>query len=277
MSQSRAFRNRRAFTLTQLLVILALLAFALGVLLASVSKVRQAAERAVSQNNLKQINLGTIKTADDMNGKMPPGSEGLYPGIGLVEGNGYGPCLFHILPNLEQNALYKSSMLKVGEVNIFAAWTINDNMIKTFTLPADPSGEPARDRTNYIANGLAITPTGAKFPTFYSDGTSQTIFYAECYSQVTDSIPGGGKGSTWNVTRRWWDNPVWIPVQSPLMFQSAPPPDEASARLPQGFLREGIQVGMGDGSVRFVSDSITTATFYAACTPNAGDILGADW
>ena len=164
MSPSRAFRNRRAFTLTQLLVILALLAFALGVLLASVSKVRQAADRAMSQNNLKQIILGTIKTADDMNGKMPPGSEGLYPGVGLVEGNGYGPCLFHILPNIEQQPLYKSSMLKVGEVNIYAAWTINDKTVRTFTLQTDPSGEPARDRTNYIANGLCFPSTGARYP-----------------------------------------------------------------------------------------------------------------
>jgi len=46
---------------------------------------------------------------------------------------------------------------------------------------------------------------------------------------------------------------------------------------PQGLLGEGIQVGLGDGSVRFVSDSITPATFYAACTPNSNDVLGADW
>jgi type II secretory pathway pseudopilin PulG len=276
MSPRRAFRNRSAFTLTQLLVIMALLAFALGVLLASVARVRSAAERAVSQNNLKQIILATIKTADDQNGKMPPGSENVFPGVGFVEGNGYGPCLFHILPNLEQGNLYKSSFTKVGEVNMYVSWTL-DAAVKTYTLPGDPSGEPARDRTNYAANGLAIPPMGAKYPTFYTDGTSQTIFYAECYSQVTDSIPGGGKGSTWNVTRRWWDNPVWTPVPGPLMFQPTPRGDTARANLPQGFLPNGIQVGLGDGSVRFVADTITTTTFYAACTPNTGDVLGADW
>jgi type II secretory pathway pseudopilin PulG len=274
MSRSRAFRSRPAFTLTQLLVIIALLAFALGVLLASVARVRSASERAQSQNNLKQIILGTIKTADDQNGKMPPGAEGLYPGIGLVQNNGYGPCLFHILPNLEQQPLYRSSSIKVGEIDIYASWAANDKMIRTYTLPADPSGEPARDRTNYLANGLAIPVTGAKYPTFYTDGTSQTIFYAECYSQVGENMPGGKR---WNTTRRWWDNPVWTPVAGPVMFQSAPPPDSASARLPQGFLPAGIQVGLGDGSVRFVSDNVSTATFYAACTPNNNDILGADW
>ncbi len=270
MSRSRAFRNRHAFTLTQLLVILALLAFFLGFLLSAVSRVRQSAERAQSQNNLKQIILATIKTADDMNGKMPPGSENHYAG-------GYGPCLFHILPNLEQAPLYKSSSLQIGKGSINAGWTLSDKMVKTYTFPADPSGEPAMDRTNYLANGLAIPPKGGRYPTSITDGTSQTIFYAEGYSQVGDSLPGGGKDNTWKETRRWWDNPVWTPVPGAVMFQSAPPADSASARLPQGFLPAGITVGLGDGSVRLVSDRISATTFYAACTPASNDVLGADW
>jgi hypothetical protein len=39
----------------------------------------------------------------------------------------------------------------------------------------------------------------------------------------------------------------------------------------------GIQVGLGDGSVRMVSPGVSTATWWFALTPNAGDILGSDW
>ncbi len=39
----------------------------------------------------------------------------------------------------------------------------------------------------------------------------------------------------------------------------------------------GINVGMGDGSVRFVAQGISGTTWLAACTPNYGDLLGADW
>jgi prepilin-type processing-associated H-X9-DG protein len=39
----------------------------------------------------------------------------------------------------------------------------------------------------------------------------------------------------------------------------------------------GMQVGMADGSVRNVAPSITPATWWAACTPAAGDLLGPDW
>jgi prepilin-type processing-associated H-X9-DG protein len=39
----------------------------------------------------------------------------------------------------------------------------------------------------------------------------------------------------------------------------------------------GINVGMGDGSVRLVTASVSGTTWFAACTPNYGDILGSDW
>ena len=36
----------------------------------------------------------------------------------------------------------------------------------------------------------------------------------------------------------------------------------------------GAQVGMGDGSVRFISSNISLTTFAALCTMAAGDIVG---
>jgi len=39
----------------------------------------------------------------------------------------------------------------------------------------------------------------------------------------------------------------------------------------------GINVAMGDGSVRMVSDGISGTTWYNACTPASGDLLGPDW
>jgi hypothetical protein len=34
---------------------------------------------------------------------------------------------------------------------------------------------------------------------------------------------------------------------------------------------------MGDGSVRFVPQGISGGTWFYACTPSGGDILGSDW
>jgi prepilin-type processing-associated H-X9-DG protein len=39
----------------------------------------------------------------------------------------------------------------------------------------------------------------------------------------------------------------------------------------------GINVGLADGSVRFVSGGISTSTWWFALTPSGGEVLGSDW
>jgi hypothetical protein len=38
-----------------------------------------------------------------------------------------------------------------------------------------------------------------------------------------------------------------------------------------------MEVGLADGSVRFVSASISGETWWAACTPAGDEVLGPDW
>ncbi len=277
MPRARAPR-RRGFTLADLLAALAVLVFCGGLLLASAAGPRAAAERAQSQNNLKQLGLATVHCADSHGGRLPPGPGNFYPVRDLSQNNGYGPVLFHILPYVEQQNVYKSSFGPAGEFTIYAPWNLSQKLtIPSYIAPGDPTGAKGGERTSYLANALALPRHGAAFPASFADGTSNTILFAEAYSEALASFNYGGRSYLRPVVRRWSEEPVWWPVSAAAMFQAGPPRVAADADLPQGFSRDGINVGMADSSVRFVKPTVSSRTFFAACTPAGGDVVGDDW
>jgi prepilin-type processing-associated H-X9-DG protein len=106
--------------LIELLVVIAIIAVLIGLLLPAIQKVREAANRMVCQNNLKQLGLALHNYHSSL-GKFPPGRKS----TGSSEGYSNPPYapdnpiqnmhgLVFLLPYIEQDNLYQQFNLKAA-------------------------------------------------------------------------------------------------------------------------------------------------------------------
>ncbi len=301
--------HRLAFTLIELLVVIAIIAILIGLLLPAVQKVREAAARIQCTNNVKQMSLGTINCADTHSGALPP-SIGLYPtsparAIALQSNGG---LFLHILPYIEQQNVYNESGevlngagqptgpyldSRNGNLQTYSEWGGQMDWqpgyrIKTYICPSDPSNQPNLGsyasygqngqvfRHNYSWGGIILS----QYPAWIIDGTSQTIFFPEKIAQCTTGNYNNNFWPDWGPILSSNDEgdptgtgaPIWQAVSS--WNGTVGVCDGGVASSPH---RTVINVGMGDGSVRQVSSSVTQATWWYAMTPRNGDVLGSDW
>jgi len=187
--------RRSGFTLIELLVVIAIIAILIGLLLPAVQKVREAAARMTSSNNLKQLGLA-VHTHQSARGVMPP-MFGTVPagGPNLVGGS----IFYHLLPYVEQENLHR---LGVEGSRSAPLKVLQAPMDKTmppegvFTLPltnsfyaTNPTLYPYWANTanttwglsSYSANWQVFGDKAARFAVV-GDGLSNTFFFGEKYA-----------------------------------------------------------------------------------------------
>jgi prepilin-type N-terminal cleavage/methylation domain-containing protein len=311
---------RRGLTLIELLVVIAIIAVLLGLLLPAVIRVREAANRVKCGNNLRQLG-GAAHQYHDVNQHLPPGI-GYTP---LATGGVWGNSFFHLLPYLEQENLYRSALGSVpfpppvGPITMF--WPGNNDVfsqpVPTFLCPSDPSVGPGGVVTadgfswgacSYAVNSQVFSlrrgnPQGRTRIADITDGTSNTILYAEKYARCTStSMPqtGGEGGSLWAycATRNLDLPPPMNPPFKPyaagfaIIGYFGNPQGPAGSKFqvqPTPFLGNcdptraatahsaGMLVCLADGSVRTLAPSMSDETWWAAVTPAGGEVMGPDW
>jgi prepilin-type N-terminal cleavage/methylation domain-containing protein len=305
-------RRRRGFTLIELLVVIGIIAALIGLLVPAVQQVREAAQRVSCGNNLRQI-VTAMHNCNGTHGRLPPGI-GWFPRPEKAAKNARGTGFFHLLPFLEQDTLYQSSLSPVTGFYEAENNNVFSQPVPVLLCPSDPSAGPrglvtAADGTilgagSYAGNaqvfahvsvdGVLMDPVGmARIDsTFFADGTSNTILVAEKYAHCTNATFAEG-GSLWAYSQFGsFVEPLhpafavsWFPSYSigpASKFQTRPRPFLGSNSVCDPVLAStahagGIKVGLADGGVRTVSPGVSDATWWAACTPAAGDLLGSDW
>jgi len=206
--------KRRGFTLIELLVVIAIIAILIALLVPAVQKVREAAARTQTNNNLKQCGLA-VHNYHDTYRTLPDAFN-----IGGIYASGTGMSMwFHMLPYVEADNIYKSATAAIQQGSVVPA----------YNAPSDPYNSDNSGVTNFAGNirlfahetlgpGIAnaITAAGVLTPVTVPapsatvriksgmtlprivDGTTNVMMiatkYADCNSKFTryfDSPTGG--------------------------------------------------------------------------------------
>jgi prepilin-type N-terminal cleavage/methylation domain-containing protein len=289
--------TRHGFTLIELLVVIAIIAILIALLVPAVQKVREAAARTQCINNLKQIALATHGFHDSYK-YLPPGYGDAATGI-------RGTSFFHILPFIEQGALYNSSLIGGVNDNSFGAkWAGGGNpvcgtKVVAYLCPADPFVNSFSD-VNWAPQGSGCYAANSQVfncavgyqtsPASYTgtftkvtlvgitDGTSNTIFFTERLAKCNGVYMLWAR---WDYVDQY--SPVFAGAGGSTSGNTLQPQFTLSSgaacnyRIPSTVHMSGINSAMGDGTVRPVGSSVTAATYWAACTPNSSDTIGGDW
>jgi prepilin-type N-terminal cleavage/methylation domain-containing protein len=307
-------KTRSAFTLIELLVVIAIIAVLIALLVPAVQKVREAAARSQCSNNLKQLVLACHNYHDtykrfqsaydgpDGNNMRSHVLVSLLPYVeqqALYNTFAQANATWPLNPQLAGTGIGHRATLSV--LTCPTDFTYGSG----FPVNTDWAGGCYAGNWQVFGNpgaGNSAPSNGAGKLTMVSitDGTSNTIFFAEkatkCY--VLGNNSGTARQNLW--AHGGWNN-TWSPVfaygsadgttsynsgmsESQIgyvgtgsVFQISTGtllPDCGKASSPH---TAGMNIAVGDGSVRFITNSISGTTWWAACTPSRGDQVANDF
>jgi hypothetical protein len=210
-------------------------------LIMAVQKVREAAARAQSMNNCRQMCLAVNNIASNTaTGDIPP-SYGPFPAGGPNQS-----FFMNLLPYIGEQSLYNS------------AGSMSSVPVKTYIAPADPYNPGTSGLISYGSNATLLTVgTTPKLPGSFKGKTANTIVVFERTAK---------SGATWSSTGSYLFD---------VAGNSSPEYGDPSSWATYGtrataLSSAGCIVGLGDGSSRIVTKGNASAGWSWAMDPNVG-------
>jgi prepilin-type N-terminal cleavage/methylation domain-containing protein/prepilin-type processing-associated H-X9-DG protein len=283
----------RGFTLIELLVVIAIMGILIALLLPAVQRAREAARRIQCVNNLKQMALA-LHGYHDTRGVLPLGYI-FAPGFTT---GGFGWAAM-ILPGMEQTPLFNAANFDLplwSDANL----TVATSAPNVYLCPSDETSAgrflervPFKfAMASYVANfgaremddvpedrgGLFSRNSRTRFSEV-TDGLSQTLAVGERHNGKFATVIGSAGHVTAETA---WAGAIMEGYSDAhghtTLFETGHPPtspmltDRDAASRHDG----GTNFAFGDGSVRFLKNSIDPGIYRALGTKAGCEVIGSD-
>ena len=289
--QGRSYRN--AFSLVELLVVIAVIAILVSLLLPAVQAARGSARAAQCKSNLRQIGIA-LHSYHDVHDGFPPAF--------LAHATVWRPSWTwstFLLPHLEQGGLFDdlqvtSAEFGGGAVLADTPTPATQTALSIYACPADSgpdwnhrkSGHATSSYHGVLGNESQLV---SSYPAlidqngvFYvnsrvcvegiTDGSSHTLAVGECR---LDPGGTGKRGAIWAGMRGFTSNTLWL--SDTVWWANAEPDWLINGPGEQAFSSHhpgGAHFVFADGSVRLVAETIAGQTLARLAARNDGEPAG---